>query len=90
MSKETKREPILVTNPNTGFEINVEPLFKIMEDNAYDADPIRNVIAHLDKGIRHIGLYSEPFVFQGRQEPNETLGALYMLRDTLEEMEVKK
>lgn len=88
MQKEQKREPILVKNPETGLEINVEPLFRIMGDGACSKDPIKNIISYLDRGIRHIGIYSEPFTNGIIQEPNETLYFLYMLRDTLEKMEV--
>ncbi len=89
MQKEEVIKPILVKNPETGLEINVEPLFRIMEDAAYSKDPIKNITSYLDVGIRHIGIYSEPFVCGNVQQPNETLHFMYVLRDMFEALEVK-
>jgi hypothetical protein len=89
MQKEEVRKPILVKNPETGLEINVEPLFRVMGDTAYSRDPISNIVSYLDVGIRHIGMFSEPFVCGKIQQPNDTLTFMYVLRDMFTELAVK-
>lgn len=94
---EKKTAPIWVKNPQTGKELNVAPLFRLMNENHFSLSGNRDeLICHIDTTVRYIAndtvpdcLYSADAITLFRNQTN-AFNSLYRLRDAFEEMEEKK
>ena len=94
---EKSPAPIWVKNPETGKEINVEPLFRLMNEHynsvSKNADELR---CHVDTVIQYVAnetvpewLHSADAVTLFRNQ-TKAFNSLYRLRETFEEMEERQ
>ncbi len=89
--------PIWVKNPETGKELNIEPLFRLMNEHHYSLSKNSDELkCHLDKVVQYIAnetvpewLHSADAVTLFRNQTN-AFNSLYRLREAFEEMEEKK
>ena len=86
-----------VKNPQTGKELNVEPIFRLMNEEFYsDSKNTDELIRHVDKAVQYIANESSPACLHSAdaislfKNQTEAFNSLFRLRDAFKEMEEKK
>ena len=88
--------PMWVKNPQTGKELNIEPIFRLINEAFYsNSKNTDELIRHVDKAVQYIANESSPVFLHSAdaislfKNQTEAFNSLFRLRDAFKEMEEK-